>query len=544
MRPDRLPKLALLALCLVLLWAPAQSQPGRSLLRRDTRWLDSPGRDQFPDAEAVIVYDDIRFEVHSDGSTAYHEHDAIKILNADGVQNHGSLVRVYRQGEAEIQVDFARTILPDGRVVDVTAEHIVDAPFIPRSRAYGSYRRFEIQFPQVVPDAVVEFHLVTRRKPGYRKAWWATSYVQNPEPILVSIFSVQAPRDLTVNWSAPGLLPSRPVRMQAGDTQELRWEIRGQSALRNEPAMPDTEDLLGRIDVSSFSNWDQLGEWYRSAWTARVQPDPRLGLITAGILPTGSTQDGKARAIGAWLAANKKQVDLSYEQMLPLSPSDLLDERVLSYWDTVSLAAAMFEFAGIRCEPVAGFSMPAEELSRQLPRPTAVSRVLLYLPDLKRWFDPAHPGDLLASPPGGFQGRAALFLGPSGPYHLADLPTADHDANREDTRVEARVDAEGAAELAIAKEQFGESALFLREAARSLAASDQTRREQILRSLFLALAQSFSPLAQVHDRYFPDGDPAGPSFPLAVTLIVPDFAAAGEGDLRQIPVPIQFDQRI
>lgn len=529
----------------VCLSSAALCEPGRSLLRKDTRWVDSPGPKDYPDASALILYDDIGFKLNPDNSTAYSEYDVVKVLTNEGVEGHQSLVRVYRQGQGVIKLDEARVIGPDQTVHDVDPASVVDAPLIPNSKVYADYRRFELEFPDVTPGAITEYRLTTSRKAYPQGAWWATSYVQNPEPLLISIFTVQAPLGRELRWAAPGLVPAKPTRSEADGNQILRWQVPAQSALRTEPAMPEAESLLRRVDLSSFDSWNALGDWFYASWKPAVQGDGRLNMIASGLLPTGGTPEERVQALLTWIVTNKKQVDLSYEQYLPNSAPALLDEPVLSYMDTSVLASAMLEFAGFHTQPVLAFNVPESQLERELAQPTQVARVLLYLPDVgghSFWFDPAHPGQLLEGPPGGFQGRAALFLGPQG-TRLANTGVDAFDANRDETRIEARVDEEGSAELSISKQQFGEAAIFLREAARSLASADRSRREAILRSLFAAMAQAYSPLAQVHDRYFPEKDPPTEGFPIGLTLIVPDYVAV-EGEKRQVTIPIQLDQRI
>lgn len=529
----------------VCLSGAALSEPGRTLLRKDSRWVDSPGPQDYPDAGAIILYDDIGFKLNPDYSSAYSEYDVVKILTSEGVEPHQTLTRVYRQGFGEVKLEEARVIGPDQQVHDIDPASVVDEPLIPNSKIYADYRRFQCEFPNLVPGAVAEYRLTTSRKPHYRNAWWATSYVQNPEPLLVSIFTVQAPLGRELRWAAPGLVPGRPTRTEAAGNQILRWEVPRQAALREEPAMPEVESLLRRVDLTSFASWTELGDWFYSSWKENVKGDPRLNMVTSGLLPTGGTPKARAQAVLDYLVSNKKQVDLSYEQFLPNAAPSLLDETVLSYLDTALLASAMLSFAGYESQPVLAFSTPTEQLEKVLPQPTQVARVLLYLPNVggqRYWFDPAHPGHLLDGAPGGFQGRAALFLGDDG-TRLADTPVDAFDANRDETKIEARVDEQGLAELSISKLQFGEAATFLREAARTLALADRQRRDTILRSLFAAMAQSYSPLAQVHDRYFPDKEPATAGFPLGLTLIVPDYVAV-EGDKRQVTIPIQLDQRI
>ena len=82
---------------------PALGAPPRSLVRKEMRFSDSPGAKEFPGAQALYLVDDIGFEVEPDGHTIYTEHDAIKVLTAEGATSLSVLARTYRAGAESLQ---------------------------------------------------------------------------------------------------------------------------------------------------------------------------------------------------------------------------------------------------------------------------------------------------------------------------------------------------------------------------------------------------------------------------------------------------------
>ncbi|CAN0162546.1 unnamed protein product [Phaeothamnion confervicola] len=157
------------AACFSLAMAlPSASQeiPAGVKLPTDQRFQNAPGASQYPQAPGLLLQDSISFRAQADGSNEFEEHDVIKVLNDQGVQEHRELLRVYQSENESIEVKRACTILPDGRVLDLPKQAIIDEPLMPTSSAYKGLHKFEIHFPGVKPNAIVEFHLVTRRKPN------------------------------------------------------------------------------------------------------------------------------------------------------------------------------------------------------------------------------------------------------------------------------------------------------------------------------------------------------------------------------------------
>ncbi|MGE0488526.1 MAG: DUF3857 domain-containing protein [Vulcanimicrobiota bacterium] len=534
-----------IALLTVMMAAGAGAQPGKSLLRVDNRFLDSPGSERYPQARALILLDDIEFNLSPDGSVDFSEHDAIKVLTEDGVKEQSELVRIYDSRLEGYELRAARVISADGAVSEVPKSEVSDEALFKSSQAYSAYRKFKVNFPGVKPGMVVEFDIVTHRKPRRDKAWWATSYVQNPSPILSSTFTARLPAGTPLNWSTPGLGRLEPEKATADGTDIYRWAVKDQLALEPEPSMPTVLQALNRIEISSFQDWKSVGQWIDQGWHLQVSPTSKVALKAAGLLPVGGTAHDRVQSILGWVEKEKEVVDFLNDDFFPRDPSLVVDEPVLANLDVASLLGAMLTFAGYQVEPVVTFPEPTNRQGDELPMPSKMDEVVLRVTDVAAhktwWISPEHPGEVSLSPPSGFQGASALVLGRA--EGLVDLERGEADENRQEVRVEARVDLNGRTEIGLWIGQYGDSGTLWREAARSLSEANRRVRERNLDNLFARLARSISPRAQVHDRYFDLAPDPGAGFDMSATLIIPGYVVK-EGNEFALPLPVQSNERL
>lgn len=537
-----------------LLWPAgatlAQEAPGKSLLRVETKYQNSPGQAQFPAAKAVILEDFINFQAEPDGSTTFTEHDVVKVLNEGGVDEHSDVIRTYRSGAEEIQVKQARLITPEGGVVEIGKDAISDTPLLEGSKLYGNYRKVVIHYPKVTPGSIVEYDIVTRKKPLPGGKWWATSYVQNPDPMVISTLTVRVPAGQELQWAAPGLAEARPKKAQEGSYDRYDWVVKDSAAQNSEPSAPSPLVTMNRIEVTNFANWGEVGQWIADAWKPALEPNDKISVLTAGLLPPGGDARAKAEAVLAWLGKNKQSAEMPVEDFTPHPPAQLADDSPLSTLDAAVLACSMLRFAGLEASPVLALGVPEATLRTQIPRPNRIDAVLVSVRSGNKqwWVDPEHLGELLDSPPSGYQGLA--ILRPNG--ELGTLPTSNPDQNRQEMNVEAYVDDTGRAEVTINLRQTGDSGVIWREAGRELAEAGRELREQTLDRIFARMARAFSPRARIHDRYFSLNGGAGEPFDMSVSLVVPGFASMGEGgpptaagaSALSMPLPLQPNERV
>lgn len=539
-----IPALLILALGANL---PALAAPTRSLVRKETRFADSPGAKEFPGAQALYLLDEIGFEVLPDGHTVYTEHDAIKVLTPEGAASTSILARTYRAGLESIEVEQARTISPDGEVLDVPASNIQDLPLAPDSPLYREQRLFRLEFPDVRPGSVLEFRLRTRRSPRPDGRWWGASFVQNLEPILSSTFTVRVPQDSKIHWNAPGVTPGRPRESVQDGMRILRWEVRNVPALVPEPAMPPVERCLHRIEVGNLDSWQDLGDWFGRRWQAALEQDRGLDLVSAGLVPASRPAEEKIRAVLTWAARRYKIQENLSDPWNPAPASQALRAQILSPTDMALLLSATLRRLGLEATPVLASSLREERLERELPQPEKVARVLLRIARPRGgwwWIDPASPGELLNSAPGGAQGVGALLVRPEGSEKIS-TPVSSPDENLRDVEMEVRIEPEGQAELIMSLTSEGANAALWRSLEQELAGTPGSERERLLDRLFHSLIQGFAVSGRLYSHYFPEKLAPGAPFQVSTTLVFPELAASREdGRTRALPLPLYGGDRL
>ena len=497
-----------------------------------------------PAASSVLLLDDIRFDVRPDRTHIFDEHDAVKILTLEGLEENASLDRILDESEAQIEVLVARTVKADGRVVDAAPPELT--PLVPESKLYSSIKRFSIRFPELEVGDAVEFRLRTIHKPKPGGHFWATTYVENPMPIADSSFTVTVPKDVHFQVATPGIEKGGEPKVESVTTdgveyKRMSWKVSHQKAFEPRPLAPSTLGLLKRIEVSSFRSWEEVADYIGKQWASNSTLSEGLSLRVAGWLPVSNEAGVRAKAVLKELSHKRKTASFLADTPTFHRPSAVFGESIVSLPDASLLTSVALSAAGIPNIPVATLGKSRASLADEVPHPDKIDRIILQLPQSGgfRWVDPESPGFLLETPPSGASDTAAIswdarFAG--GVKGLKDLEPGSALANREELAVEGRLERNGRAELSLQFDRYGGSALNARQAARDIGEGARGVRERALDSFFNNAALAYGERARLLGRFFENDPETKDPFSLAFTIAVPNFGVA-RGDVLTVPLP-------
>lgn len=531
-----------LVLTLVILVAPVSAQLG--ITPTDPRVSAPATTEMFPDASAVLLMDDIKFDVLPDRRHIFDEHDAIRILNKDGIEENATLVRMIDTSKSEVEVLMARTIKANGKILNAGEPRFT--PLAEGSDVYKSVQRFALSFPDVEVGDTVEFHIRTTHKPKRDGHFWATTYVQNPMPILDSSFTVTVPDGVFFQTATPGDPDRKPEKKTVSkDGQkytQLKWQINNESAFEFEPLAPRAVTLLKRIEVSSFKDWAEVNDFLKEDWEAHSKYGQSLALRVAGWLPATGDTEVRASELLKNLNSKRKVAGFLGDEPEFHDPESLLGEKLISSADASILASVSLAAAGMPNSPIATLGVSKESLEDELPIPEKINKIILEIPRAGKsplWFDPDSLGFALEALPTSTSDTAALSWSPSfagGEKGLVNLKVASAYANREELAVEGRLESSGKAELTVQFDRYGANALDSRQAARDIKAEGRDTRDRALQVFFRNTARAYGPRARLLSRYFElDSETADP-FSLSFTVSVPGFAQVQDQTLL-VPLP-------
>jgi len=119
--------------------------------------LTSPGVEEYPEAGAIILLNEHEYLIKKDNTMVENIHRLIKILNVRGREKYGEINIDYDSTYQTVNVEIARTIKPDGSIVEVGKKDIKDIDRWAGFPLYSNAKVKVISMPEVVEGSVIEY---------------------------------------------------------------------------------------------------------------------------------------------------------------------------------------------------------------------------------------------------------------------------------------------------------------------------------------------------------------------------------------------------
>jgi tetratricopeptide (TPR) repeat protein len=158
----------------------------------------APSADKYPQAGAQILLCDEKVQVTADNKEISSLHYLVKILNERGKEGFSETQIGYDSTYEKVELEFARTIKPDGTVMDVGSRHTRDVSKYMNFPLYSNARVFIISFPEIAEGAAVEYKVKILRNQLVNKK--ILSWIIRSSPPSRS-------SGLILPWRSPGISP-------------------------------------------------------------------------------------------------------------------------------------------------------------------------------------------------------------------------------------------------------------------------------------------------------------------------------------------------
>jgi transglutaminase-like putative cysteine protease len=264
----------LLASLLALAMLPGSAQADAEWGKIPREELFAPHSPQWPDADAVVLYNHGIARVDSKDRLKFRQHKRIKIYKPGGLDR--AVVRIpYLEGD-DIKDFRAQTIIPPGNIVEVKDDHR-------HVEENGRERVLVVEFPSVQPGAVLEYEYELRRDEIHTVPAWP---FRERDPVKVSVFELQVPDGLTydASFSWTPSIPPAPVKKKITNPEDTRLELNQvRWELKNQPAacaLP-LADEPGRWDMTLYPQFTKFQSTYKNA--AVVRPWGDVATKAAGV---------------------------------------------------------------------------------------------------------------------------------------------------------------------------------------------------------------------------------------------------------------------
>lgn len=322
---------------------------------------NAPGQAEYPNAGAIVLLDDETFSILSDHTAIEEHHFLVKILNDRGKEKYGEIKLGYDSTYEKIEIEYARTIRPDGKIITVGAKHIRDVSEYPEYPLYSNARLRIISMPELARGSIIEYKAKKYINKLINEKEFCENYpIQGFEPYLNEKLNLVLSTGYKVNirsydpgYVAPGLNFS-PRMERSKDTIEYTWKFKNIPEIISEPSMPPYVEITSYLSISSIDKWQEIYNWWKSLVTDKLKTDEAIEEKTKELIEGKNTQEEKARAIYNWVASKIRYVGVEYGEagFEPHRAAEIFKNKYGDCKDQVMLLVSMLRYAGISAYPV------------------------------------------------------------------------------------------------------------------------------------------------------------------------------------------------
>jgi len=323
--------------------------------------VESPAQEAYPEASALILLVDEEIVLTDDNRMENTVHSVVKVLNDRGKDAFGEVSLTYDATYEKLEVLYARTIRPDGQVVSVGEKNIRDVSLYMNFPMYSNARVRILSMPEVAPGSVIEYAFrLTRARLADRKNFNTAYWLQSGEPILLQrcVISIPASRTLRTKiingaYNTFGY-DLNPRVEEKGGRRLYSMEFCNVPQIIPEAGMPPPAVVNPYILFSTFSDWEEIYEWWRGLYRDKLGVDAAIKEKVAELLEGKETLEEKIRPLYNFCAEEIRYVAVAYGDAgyEPHHAAEVFANKYGDCKDQAILLIAMLREAGIEAYPV------------------------------------------------------------------------------------------------------------------------------------------------------------------------------------------------
>lgn len=408
--------------------------------------LGSPSAQMYPQAGALILLCDESIEITADKKEITSLHYLIKVLNERGKEDFSEVQIDYDSTYEKVELEYARTIKPDGEVADVGSRHMRDVTKYLNYPLYSNARVFIISFPEIAEGAIIEYKVKIYRSQMVNKKDFTLYYpLQAPEPLIAAQFKISSPKDIAVNMQMLNerynnfFASLKPLVKEDGQRTVYSWQFKDIPQIMPEPSMPPLSEINPSIVVSTFKSWQEVYNWWWAQANDKIIADKPIKDKVKELSGKLPSQEDKARAIYNFCAQNIRYVaveygDAGYE---PHAAVDIFRNKYGDCKDQAILLVTMLKEAGLTAWPVLIPTKDNYNLNDDFPSlPFDHCITAVFLENRIIFLDPTVETCSFGDLPSGDQDRRVLVFKEDG-YTIEETPLypSRHNLNKQDLKI-------------------------------------------------------------------------------------------------------------
>ncbi|MCX7804871.1 MAG: DUF3857 domain-containing protein [Planctomycetota bacterium] len=420
-----------------------------------------PSAEDFPAENVVFLLNQEYVRVNENGTHSRMRHVIAKVLREGGREAVRTHRIPYDPTRQTVEVKKASVTAPDGRE---TASARISDTSIPvtygvETKIYDEYHDKVVTFPNVEVGSIVDLQY-TIRDTGENPYgdYFADSFLLGGEhPVLRNQYILdipaEAPRPFRFKAVGTDLRP-REVPSVERSRKILVWERADSPGIPHEHMMPPWPEMVPSIQVSTFSDWNEVGAWYWNLSREQLAAGEGLAAKVAELAKGTASPAEKLKAAHDFVIKEVRYLGIEFGRYgyKPHRAEDTLRSLYGDCKDSAALLCAILKALGIEARLVLVRTVDDGAIPPDsLPSPHLFNHAIAYVPPLdgrEYWIDCTTDTFALGEVPFGDQGAGALIVEPVG-GRFVKVPRSSLQDNRIEISADFEVRPAGSASLAV-----------------------------------------------------------------------------------------------
>ena len=311
------------------------------------------------DEAAIVYFVDENIEITTENTSVVTVHVLEQVLKERG-KSLAEIEIGYDSTYERVELEFARSISEDGKIVYAGKETIRDVSKYLNFPLYSNSRAFIVSTPLVDVGSFIEYKLKIYSSKLVDEDDFTFLYrLKEQYPIFKSKFKLITPREREAhikffNQDYAGSHSLKPVqRIEEGKNVYL-WKFESVKPLIPEYNMPPVSRVNPAVLISSFSSWDDIYNWWQSLFKDKLNLDKEIKQFTQSLIKDAKDDFEKAKKIYEFCAKNIRYVAVEYGESghEPHYAKEVFINRYGDCKDQAILLVAMLREAGLKAYPV------------------------------------------------------------------------------------------------------------------------------------------------------------------------------------------------
>lgn len=311
---------------------------------------------------AVIEQNKIDFRFENDGLGQEVQYARVRIQNQQALQNWGQLIFTYSSASDKVHVDFVRVHKPDGHIVTAGPDAVQDlnSPVEQVAPVYTDIRQIHVTVPDLSVGDTLEYQLHTDTVHPVVPGQFFMSWNSSKQVIaLDDSFQVDVPRSRELHVKTVNGVAEPEIHDQ-GDRRIYTWHSSltklpdDSSNNSDEKKKKKKPQEFPDVQVSTFTNWEQVGDWYSAIEKPRAAVTDAIQAKAAELVKGQTTDLAKVEAIYDYVTKNIRYVSLSFGvgRYQPHAAAEVLSNQYGDCKDKGTLFDALLAAEHIESYPV------------------------------------------------------------------------------------------------------------------------------------------------------------------------------------------------